>query len=185
LTVLAGLLAALVLVPLIEIYVLIQVGQVLGALPTIALLVAMSVIGAWLLRREGTRAWFAFRGALQAGRVPGTEIADGALVIFGGALLLTPGFATDVVGLLCVLPGSRAALRRALTAFAMKRFGLTGMAGAMAVDQVNRRRTRPRSQGPVVDGSVVDGSVVEPPGPSDPPPTGSSEGFEPGGPDRP
>jgi UPF0716 protein FxsA len=125
---LALLVGVLVVVPLVEIYLLIQVGQVIGAVPTVLLLVAMSVLGGVLLKREGTKAWNAFRAATQQGRVPATEVADGALVIFGGALLLTPGFATDAAGLLCVLPGSRAVVRRMLTALVARRFGLAGMA---------------------------------------------------------
>jgi UPF0716 protein FxsA len=147
----------LVVVPLVEIFLLIQVGQVLGPLPTIALLVLMSVIGGVLLKREGRRTWRAFRAALQAGRLPAAEVADGALVIVGGALLLTPGFATDVVGLLCVLPGSRAALRRLLTGVVARRLGPAGVAGALAADRLGARRRRTGGAGPgVVDGEVLD-----------------------------
>jgi UPF0716 protein FxsA len=142
--------------------VLIQVGQVLGTLPTVLLLLVMSVVGGVLLKREGTRTWRAFRAATARGRMPATEVADGALVIFGGALLLTPGFVTDIVGLLCVLPGSRAVVRRVLTALVARRLGLVGMAGAFAADRYGARRRRADGrQGSVVDGSVVDGSVVD------------------------
>jgi UPF0716 protein FxsA len=151
----ALLVVALVVVPLVEIYVLVQVGQVIGALPTIALLVVMSVVGAWLLRREGARTWRAFRDATAAGRVPAREVADGALVIFGGALLLTPGFATDALGLLCVLPPTRAVLRRALTGLVAKRFGVGGLVGGLAADRL--RRPPRRDGGDVVEGEVVDG----------------------------
>jgi UPF0716 protein FxsA len=159
--VLAVLVAALVVVPLVEIYLLIQVGQVLGALPTVALLVTMSVIGGVLLKREGTRTWRAFRTALHAGRVPATEVADGALVIFGGALLLTPGFATDVVGLLCVLPGSRVVVRRVLVGLVARRLGPAGMAGAFAADRIGARRRRSSAR-PPARGSVVEGTVIDP-----------------------
>ena len=108
----AVLVALLVVVPLVELYVLIQVGQVIGALWTVAVLVLVSVLGAWLLRREGARTWRAFREATAGGRLPAREVTDGALVLFGGALLLTPGFVTDVAGLLLVLPPTRAVLRR-------------------------------------------------------------------------
>ena len=151
----ALLVALLVVVPLVEIYLLIQVGQVIGPLPTIALLVVMSVVGGLLLKREGARTWRAFRGALQAGKVPAAEIADGALVILGGSLMLTPGFATDVVGLLCVLPGSRQVLRRLLTGVVTRRLGVAGMAGGAAASRL-RRRTAGGSR-------VVEGSVVDPP----------------------
>jgi UPF0716 protein FxsA len=107
--------------PVVELYVILQVGHAIGVLPTIGLLVLDSVLGAWLVKREGTRAWAAFRRAIDEGRVPARETADGALVILGGAFLLTPGFVTDVVGVLCVLPPTRALLRRAFTALALRR----------------------------------------------------------------
>lgn len=157
----ALLIVALVVVPLVEIYLLVQVGQVIGALPTVALLLVMSLAGAYLLRREGAKTWRAFRLALQSGRVPAREVADGALVIFGGALLLTPGFATDLLGLLCVLPPSRALLRRMLTGLVAKRLGVAGLVGGIAADRVRRP-----GRGTVVDGSVVDGPGAA--GPSGP-----------------
>jgi UPF0716 protein FxsA len=164
----ALLVVALVVVPLVEIYLLVQVGQVLGALPTIGLLLAMSLLGAYLLRREGARTWAAFRRALASGRVPAKEVADGALVVFGGALLLTPGFATDVFGLVCVLPVTRAALRRVLTGFVARRLGVAGVVGGLAADRFGRGRAA-RTYGDVVEGQVVD----ERPGDDDgPPPTG-------------
>ena len=115
------LVVALVVVPLVELYVLIQVGQVVGAGWTIALLVLVSLLGGYLLRREGRRTWTAFRAASARGSVPTAEVADGALVLLGGALMLTPGFLTDVVGLACVLPPSRRVLRRWVTSFAARR----------------------------------------------------------------
>ena len=115
------LVVALVVVPLAELYVLIQVGQVVGAGWTIALLVLVSLLGGYLLRREGRRTWTAFQAASARGTVPTAEVADGALVLLGGALMLTPGFLTDVVGLACVLPPSRRRLRRSLTSFAARR----------------------------------------------------------------
>jgi UPF0716 protein FxsA len=158
----ALLVLALVVVPLVEIYLLVQVGQVIGALPTIALLIAMSLLGGWLLRREGTKTWRAFRAATGSGRVPAREVADGALVIFGGALLLTPGFATDALGLALVLPPSRAVFRRLLTGLVAKRLGMPGMVGGLAYDSVRRRRGRPD----VVEGEVVDRPDDPPPPPS-------------------
>jgi UPF0716 protein FxsA len=142
------------------------VGQVIGPLPTVVLLLVMSLVGAALLRREGARTWRAFRTAMQSGRVPAREVADGALVIFGGALLLTPGFATDAFGLLCVLPPTRAVLRRVLTGLVAKRLGVGGLVGGVvggvAADRGGSRAARRR--GTVVDGEVVGDS--EPPRPS-------------------
>lgn len=154
------LLVAFVVVPIAELYVLIQVGQVLGVLPTLALLVADSALGAYLLRREGAKAWRALRAALADRRIPGREVADGALVVFGGALLLTPGFLTDVLGLLCILPPSRAVLRRALTGVVSARLGLAGAAGGAAAGAYRRRREARRDATPPGRGEVIDG---EPP----------------------
>lgn len=111
-----------IVLPFVEIYVIVQVAHAIHLLPTIGLLLLDSVVGAWLFKREGAKAWSRFREALAAGRVPTRETADGALVILGGAFLVTPGFVTDVVGLLCVLPPTRALVRRALTRVAARRF---------------------------------------------------------------
>ena len=109
------LLIAFVVVPVVEIWVIIQVGQAIGVLPTVALLLLDAFLGTWLFKREGRRTWTAFTLALQEGRVPAREVADGALVIVGGAFLLSPGFVTDAVGVACLLPPSRAVLRRLVT----------------------------------------------------------------------
>ena len=145
------LVVALIVVPLVELYVLIQVGELLGIVPTLALLVAMSLLGGYLLRREGTKTWRALREALRAGRLPAKEVADGGLVILGGALLLTPGFATDAFGLACVLPPSRAVLRRMLTGLVARRLGVSGVVGGVGT----RRGSRP-SRSRVVEGEVVE-----------------------------
>jgi UPF0716 protein FxsA len=105
------LLLLFVVVPILEIWVIVQVGQAIGILPTLVLLVLDALLGTWLLKREGRKAWAAFTLALHQGRVPGREVADGALVLVGGAFLLSPGFVTDAVGLACILPPSRALLR--------------------------------------------------------------------------
>ena len=142
----ALLVVALVVVPLVELYVLIQVGQVIGGLETIALLIVVSLLGAALLRREGSRTWRAFRAASTSGRLPAREVADGALVLFAGALLLTPGFVTDVVGLLLLVPPVRAVARRGLTRYALRRVVVTP-------DPWQRpRRSDPRT----VDGELGD-----------------------------
>lgn len=118
--------ATLIIVPLIEIFVIIQVGQLVGPWWTIALLVISSVIGALMMKREGSRAWQRFNEALGRGRIPARETADGGLVIFGGALLLTPGFVTDIAGLLMLLPGSRDLVRKFMVARAVD-LGVGGM----------------------------------------------------------
>lgn len=105
---------AFLLVPLLELVVIIQVGEAIGAWWTVVLLVADSIMGAVIVKREGARAWRDFRVAIAEHRWPGAEVVNGALVLVGGALLLTPGFVTDAVGLLCVLPGSRNLIARTL-----------------------------------------------------------------------
>ena len=100
-----------VVVPIAELYVLIQVGQEIGALTTIALVIAVSVVGAWLAKREGLGVWRRMRAQMAAGQVPAANLVDGVLILFGGALLLTPGFITDVLGLVLLLPPTRAAVR--------------------------------------------------------------------------
>lgn len=102
-------------VPIAELYVIIQVGQLVGVLPTIGLLVLDSILGALLLRHQGRAAWGRFNEALRAGRPPARETLDGALVILGGALLLTPGFLSDILGLVLLLPPTRAAIRAVLS----------------------------------------------------------------------
>jgi UPF0716 protein FxsA len=106
-------------VPIVELYVLIQIGQEIGALWTVAILVADSILGSVLMRSQGRATWRRFNDALAAGRPPAREVLDGVLVIFGGALLLTPGFMTDILGLLLLLPPTRAFFR----GFLVRRLG--------------------------------------------------------------
>ena len=103
---------AFLLVPVLEIWLLIQVGSVIGGWPTVGLLVVASLLGSWLIRREGRKAWRNLQEAIQTGRMPDRELADGGLILVGGTLLLTPGFASDVVGFLLILPFTRPAMRR-------------------------------------------------------------------------
>ena len=93
--------------PLVEIWTILQVGKVIGPWWTIALLVLDSIIGSWLIRREGGRAWAALREAINGGRMPARELADAALILVGGTLMLSPGFVTDAFGILLILPVTR------------------------------------------------------------------------------
>lgn len=153
---------ALVVVPLAEIYVLIQVGQVIGPWWTIALLIADSIFGSWLIKREGGRAWRALRTALESGRMPATELADGALILIGGTLMLSPGFVTDAFGILLILPFTRPAFRALLSRVLARRLAVVGPVAASSwpggpahgPGQTNRPGHGP--QGPVVRGEVVD-----------------------------
>jgi UPF0716 protein FxsA len=142
-------------VPLLEIYVLIQVGQVIGPWWTILLLVLDSILGTWLIKREGSRAWRALRQALETGRMPGKELADGALILIGGTLMLSPGFVTDAFGVLLILPLTRPAARRLLSAVIGKRL----LAGTFVANARHPGPGTPTSSpggGPVVRGEVVD-----------------------------
>lgn len=111
-------------VPLAELYFIIQVGQAFGALNTIALLIIISAAGAWLVKREGISVWKRFQRQIEAGAVPGKEIADGVMILFAGALLMTPGFLTDILALALLLPPVRAAIRGVLMKQAAKRAGI-------------------------------------------------------------
>jgi UPF0716 protein FxsA len=148
-----------VVLPVAEIYVLIQIGQVIGPWWTVLLLIADGVLGAWLMKHEGTRAWRSLREALDSGRMPARELADGALILVGGTLLLTPGFLSDVVGFFFVLPFTRPVARRALTAWLTRKFlGGPGSPGFAA--RVDARTGSRTGQRPGTD-SVVQGDVVE------------------------
>ena len=113
-----------VVVPLAELYVIVQVSHEIGVVPTLAILFAVSVAGAWLMKREGLAVWRRARMKLDAAQMPGRELIDGVLILFGGALLLAPGFITDTVGLLLLLPPVRAALRMAVTRRMARRAGI-------------------------------------------------------------
>ncbi len=100
--------------PIVELYVIIRVGQEIGALYTIGLLLVVSVVGAWLAKREGLGVWRRINQQVGAGKVPGVELVDAFLILLAGALLLTPGFITDVLAILLLIPPSRAVVRRTL-----------------------------------------------------------------------
>ena len=140
---------AFVVVPLVEIYVLIQVGQVIGVWWTILLLIADSILGSWLIRREGGRAWESLNSALSSGRMPARELADGALILVGGTLMLTPGFVSDILGMLLILPFTRPVARRLLTQVVTRRLLVAGVSHDV-------RRPGPGSDESVVRGEVVD-----------------------------
>jgi len=105
----------------VEIYLIIVVGSWLGALPTILLLIASSLLGGYLLKREGAKALRAMRKAQADRRAPHKQIADGILVFLGGLLMLLPGFLSDIVGLLCLFPPTRALLRTGILALVIRR----------------------------------------------------------------
>src|SRR3954452_12967083 len=133
-----------IVVPIAELAVLIQVGEHIGVWWTVAILIADSILGATLMRSQGRAAWRRFNVTLQSGRPPAREVLDGVLVIFGGALLLTPGFITDIFGIAFLLPPTRAVVRRLL----VRRFADRMIAAAT--------RGRPRPFPGDVEGDAVD-----------------------------
>lgn len=115
------LLILFIAVPVIELWLILQVGSMIGVVPTIAVLLIDSLIGSYLLRTQGSKVWKDFRRTTDAGRIPTTQVVDGFLVVMGGTLLLLPGFISDFVGLALILPPSRKLLRGRLIGFVSKR----------------------------------------------------------------
>lgn len=144
----------LLVVPVVELVVVVQVAQEVGVLETIALLIAVSIVGAWLLKHQGLATWRSLQATTARGEMPTKEVADGALILFGGALLLTPGFVTDAVGLLLLIPPTRAVVksgfRKMVGTWAARRAGVAGRGGSgvysARVTRV-RRTTSPGSVG--------------------------------------
>ncbi|WP_061292759.1 FxsA family protein [Herbidospora cretacea] len=154
-----GLFLAFLVVPVVEIWLLIQIGEVIGGWTTVGLLIADSLLGGWLVRREGRRAWSALQKAIESGRMPDKELADGALIVAGGALLLTPGFFTDIFGFFMILPFTRPFARRGAAWFLGRRVKAMAARSPYApfitgLPPQDARRDRPREN--VVRGEVVD-----------------------------
>lgn len=162
-------------IPVVEIYVIIQIGTLIGTWLTVALLVADSILGAWIVRREGIRAWRALRETMLSGKLPDRELADAVLIMAGGALLLTPGFVTDGLGFVVVLPFTRLALRKVLVSWASRRVEAQASQAAAgfpyppphghSYDQPHNRPHQDGGPHPgshrVVRGDVIDGDVID------------------------
>ena len=129
-----------IVVPIVELYLIIQVGQLIGVVPTLLLLVADAVLGSLLLRHQGRGVWQRFNLALQERRFPGREVADGLMIAIGGTLLLTPGFITDVFGLILLIPPTRAVVRRLMRTVVGRRFLVVGLG-----ERAMRSRGQPRT----------------------------------------
>ena len=130
-------------IPLLEIYLLIKVGGIIGAMPTVLLVIVTAVVGAWLLRLQGFATLQRVRQTLESGGLPALELLEGVILLFAGALLLTPGFFTDAVGFLCLIPE----LRRQLVLWASKKW-LVSVAGQPFQDSRN---------GPAKKNQVIEG----------------------------
>ena len=149
---LIALILLFIVVPFAELYVIIWVvGPALGAPLTILLLVLDSILGGVLMRSQGRAVWRRFNGTLAEGRIPHREVIDGVLVIFGGAFLLTPGFVTDILGALLLLPPTRAVIRRIIG----RRFTLSVLSSVPGGGGAGRAR-----RGPAGDFDV-DGTATE------------------------
>jgi UPF0716 protein FxsA len=153
-----------IVLPIAEIYVIVQVGDANGVWPTIALLLLDGFLGAYLARSQGRVAWRRLQEALAAGRVPAKEAYDGTAIVFGGALLLSPGFITDIFGFLLLIPPTRAMLRRFLLGIA-RRVGPTRSIFFLYDRRPGANRSAPRA-GPR-------------PGPQPPPGGGAGSGTRP------
>ena len=150
-----------IVVPIAELALLIQVGQAIGVWWTVLILIADALLGSYLLRTQGRLAWRRFNEALVSGRLPHKEVVDGVLVIFGGVLLLTPGFITDIFGLLFLFPPTRVLMRRLLVRRgALRLVGAMPGVGNMPNTYSGNGHGRPQD----IEGSAVD---IDPP----PPPT--------------
>jgi UPF0716 protein FxsA len=147
-----------IVVPLIELYVIIQVGNAIGLVPTLVLLLLDALLGSMLLRHQGRAAWIQFNRALAENRLPHKEVFDGILVILGGALLLTPGFITDIFGLILLIPPTRAIVRGITSRVVRRRMAMGATIWTMG------RGQRPSRQRPAPSGPG--------PGSADPPPRG-------------
>lgn len=108
----ARLLALFTIVPLVELYILIRVGQLIGALPTVLIVVGTGVLGATLARQQGARVWLEIQQEMQIGRFPADRLIDGLLLLVAGAVLITPGVLTDLLGFAILIPLSRTPIRR-------------------------------------------------------------------------
>ncbi|WP_018132022.1 FxsA family protein [Effusibacillus pohliae] len=110
-----------IVVPIVELYILIQVGKVIGGWQTILLVLLTSGLGAYLAKTQGRTVWRRLQTELSLGRPPGDALLDGVCVLLGGLLLLTPGFATDVLGLILLLPPTRVPIKRIAKRWIAKR----------------------------------------------------------------
>ena len=108
---LVALILLFIAVPLVELFVIVETARSIGTLETIGLLLLVSVVGAWMVKAQGLAVLWRVRSKLAEGLMPGRELVDGALVLLAGALMLTPGFVTDAVGLLLLFPPTRMAIR--------------------------------------------------------------------------
>ena len=137
-----------IIVPIAELYVIIQVGEAIGTIPTLVLLLLDALLGSMLLRHQGRAAWVRFNRAIAEGRLPHKEVFDGVLIILGGALLITPGFITDIFGLVLLIPPTRAIVRAISSRIVRRRMAM----GEAVFWTMGRTRPAPEGPGPAPGG---------------------------------
>ncbi|WP_018352588.1 FxsA family protein [Longispora albida] len=147
--------ALLIVIPVAEISVLVAVGQAIGAGWTVLLVLLTSALGGWLLKREGLRALRAFQSDTAEGRPPGRGITDGLLVLAGGLMMLVPGFVSDVIGLLMILPPTRGLFRGVAERAALKRYGPAVSSELFGPRQVRIRKDSRPGPGEAIEGEIV------------------------------
>lgn len=142
-----------IVIPIAELYVIIQVGGAIGVIPTLVLLLLDALLGSMLLRQQGRAAWVRFNRALAENRLPHKEVFDGVLIILGGALLITPGFITDIFGLILLIPPTRAIVRGISSRIVRRRMAMGGGATFWTMGRTRApRRRRPAAEGPAPGG---------------------------------
>jgi UPF0716 protein FxsA len=141
-----------IVVPVAELYVIIQVGEAIGLIPTLVLLLLDALLGSMLLRHQGRAAWVRFNRALAENRLPHKEVFDGVLIIFGGALLITPGFLTDILGVFLLLPPTRAIVRGISSRIVRRRMAMGTLWTSVRTSGPSRRRPDPEGPGPTPGG---------------------------------
>lgn len=162
------LVAVMVLLPLLEIYLLVQVSKLIGGWWVVAILIVEAALGSWLVMRQGARAWAALNGAFATGKMPTGDLAETAFILIGAVLLILPGYLTDLAGLFFLLPFTRSLARKALAYLVARRLTKLGLAGQVYRSEVTviEGETVPDADtdGPVhqTDGPVpqVDGRVI-------------------------
>lgn len=150
------LMALFVLVPLVETYLFLHIGAWMGPFPALVMIVATGFLGAWLTRSQGMSVIKRFRAALAQGRIPQQEVVEGLLVLIAGVLLLTPGFLTDAVGYLLLVPPLRRRAGNALRHYLVERFQRVTGASTSGTAQPNPSARRPSRGGPVIDAEILD-----------------------------
>lgn len=151
-----------VLLPMIEIYIIVKVGEAIGGWQTLLLLIVWSLIGVWIVRREWSSTFGALTEALRTGRMPTRELTDAALALVGGVLLLVPGFLTDVIGLILILPFTRPITRPLLQALVARRvLATTGPGVVRSTSYQTEGYAGDSSGGTAAQDEIIEGEIVD------------------------